>query len=87
MGKTELTNGSTFSDYKPYYRRSKWYKVVRKLQNVILDNLLLFTTILGVGIGFIIGLAVREANPSESALMWLGKEAYFIYICFLFLVK
>ncbi|KAL4220033.1 Excitatory amino acid transporter 2 [Mactra antiquata] len=46
--------------------------VTKRLKNIFMENLLLFTTIFGVAFGFIVGFAVREAHPSENAKMWIG---------------
>jgi hypothetical protein len=38
------------------------------------DNLLLILTIVGIILGFIIGFAIRQLEPSEDAIMWLGES-------------
>lgn len=47
-------------------------RILRKIKNVLLKSLLLVLTLLGVVLGFVLGFAVRETQPSENALMWLG---------------
>lgn len=37
------------------------------------QNAVLLLTLLGVVLGFAIGFGVRELNPSDDALMWIGK--------------
>ncbi|XP_053405000.1 excitatory amino acid transporter-like [Mercenaria mercenaria] len=72
MEKAHLTNGHAVFMHDTYRKSSTCRRTCRKIKNVILNNLLLFSTILGVGVGFIVGFAVRETHPSENALMWLG---------------
>ncbi|XP_069133834.1 excitatory amino acid transporter 1-like isoform X1 [Argopecten irradians] len=43
-----------------------------KCVEVVKDNLLVVTTLLGVAVGFAIGFGVRATNPSDDDLMWLG---------------
>ena len=47
-----------------------------RMKTVIMENLLLVTTMTGVFLGFGVGFAVRETHPSESALMWIGKYTF-----------
>ncbi|XP_060600908.1 excitatory amino acid transporter-like [Ruditapes philippinarum] len=47
-------------------------RFLRKVRSVFLNNLLLFSTLIGVAFGFLVGFAVRISQPSENALMWLG---------------
>ncbi|XP_053403402.1 excitatory amino acid transporter-like [Mercenaria mercenaria] len=72
MEKASLTTGE--SKYKPDDEQeiSLCIRVLRKIKSVFLNNLLLFSTLLGVGFGFVVGFAVRATQPSENALMWLG---------------
>lgn len=68
-----LSTGETirFADEREH--GSLGERILRKIKSAILNNLLLLFTLLGVGLGFVVGFAVREIHPSESALMWLGK--------------
>ncbi|XP_033753486.1 excitatory amino acid transporter 1-like [Pecten maximus] len=45
---------------------------LKKCGEVVKDNLLVVTTLLGVAVGFAIGFGVRETKPSDDDLMWLG---------------
>ncbi|OWF50777.1 putative sodium-dependent excitatory amino acid transporter glt-3 [Mizuhopecten yessoensis] len=45
---------------------------INKCVSVIKDNLLVVTTLLGVGVGFAVGFGVRATNPTDDDLMWLG---------------
>lgn len=40
---------------------------------VLRQNLLVFLTVLGVGIGLATGLAIAPTKPSASVLLWVGK--------------
>ena len=62
------------ADEKPPWTLSQ------KIKQNISDNLLLYLTLIGAFLGFIIGFAVRESMgvPSKDTLMWLGKEFYYI---------
>ena len=37
-------------------------------------NLLVFLTLLGVGVGFAIGFAIAPSRPSASVLLWTGNS-------------
>lgn len=39
-------------------------------------NSLLILTLVGVIVGFGIGFGVRTSNPSDTALMWIGKDPH-----------
>lgn len=39
----------------------------------IKSNLLVLLTLVGVIVGFVAGLGLRELNPSKDAVMWIGK--------------
>ena len=43
-----------------------------KLRIFLAANLLLILTCAGIVLGFVLGLAVREFQPSKDALMWIG---------------
>ena len=46
--------------------------LVPKLRIFLAANLLLILTCAGIVLGFVLGLAVRELQPSKDALMWIG---------------
>lgn len=74
MDTASLTNSIAQKQCSSYQSERKLSRIVtRRLKNIIMENLLLFTTIIGVVLGFIVGFAVREAEPSENARMWLGN--------------
>ena len=51
---------------------SKCKRFGSKLKGVVTNNLLLFSTIAGVLVGFGLGFAIRETEPTEDTLMWVG---------------
>lgn len=57
---------------------SKFRNVFVKIKTVLINNLLLVLTLVGVVMGFLIGFGARQTNPTENALMWLGM--YYILI-------
>ena len=36
-------------------------------------NLLVFLTLVGVGVGFIVGFVIAPSRPTTSALLWIGE--------------
>ena len=42
---------------------------------ILKENLLVILTLIGVGIGLLVGFTVAPTKPSASALMWIGKSA------------
>lgn len=44
-----------------------------KCLEIVKANLLVLLTLVGAAIGFIIGVIVRNTNPTDSTLMWVGK--------------
>ncbi|KAL4220663.1 Solute carrier 1 (high affinity aspartate glutamate transporter) [Mactra antiquata] len=67
--KATLTDGTKMKEEKS---TSCGRKFVQKLKTMILNNLLLVLTLLGVVLGFCLGFGVRITYPSENTLMWLG---------------
>ncbi|XP_052782586.1 excitatory amino acid transporter-like [Mya arenaria] len=47
-------------------------KTCARIIAVVKENALLVLTLVGVALGIGLGFAVRETNPSDTALMWLG---------------
>ncbi|XP_052065699.1 excitatory amino acid transporter 1-like [Mytilus californianus] len=43
-----------------------------KCLEIVKANLLVFFTLFGAAVGFIIGVVVRNTNPTDSTLMWVG---------------
>ena len=41
-------------------------------------NLLVFLTLIGVGVGFIIGFVIAPSRPTASTLLWIGKSMLFL---------
>ena len=39
---------------------------------ILAENAVLLLTLVGVVLGFAIGFGVRELEPSQDALMWIG---------------
>ena len=51
----------------------------RKIVNTLKKDWVLIFTVVGIIVGFIIGLVIRPANPSEDALLWIGKGFNYTY--------
>ena len=43
-----------------------------KCANVLRQNLIVLLTVLGVGVGLLIGFLVAPHDPSPSAVLWMG---------------
>ncbi|XP_052066155.1 excitatory amino acid transporter 1-like isoform X3 [Mytilus californianus] len=43
-----------------------------KCLEIVKANLLVLLTLVGAAVGFIIGVVVRNTNPTDSTLMWVG---------------
>ncbi len=46
----------------------------RRVANTLRKDLVLLFTVVGIVVGFTIGLAIRPANPSKDVLMWIGTD-------------
>lgn len=44
-----------------------------KVTTCLRREVLLWLTLLGVCVGFGIGFGIREADPSDDTLMWIGE--------------
>ena len=55
-----------------------------KVARALRSNLLLLLTLIGVILGVGLGFAARTFEPSDDALMWLGKTVS--YVCSLYFV-
>ncbi|CAG2211784.1 EAAT2 [Mytilus edulis] len=44
-----------------------------KCLEILKANLLVLLTLVGAAVGFIIGVVVRNTNPTDSTLMWVGE--------------
>ena len=42
-------------------------------KTLLKENAVLVLTLIGVVLGFAVGFGVRELNPSDDALMWIGQ--------------
>jgi len=51
----------------------------RSCLQLLKENLLVVTTLLGAAVGFSIGFGVRSLQPSEDAIMWIGKYDILLY--------
>lgn len=80
MEKESLTTGKALQREDDASEKEE--SCLGKVKRVLMENLLLVTTMLGVFLGFVVGFAVRETHPSESALMWLGKLAVIFFLSF-----
>lgn len=45
---------------------------VKRIGGILCDNLLLILTLCGILVGFCIGFGIRELQPTEDALTWIG---------------
>ncbi|WAR27250.1 EAA3-like protein [Mya arenaria] len=50
-------------------------KTCALITSVVKENALLVLTLVGVSLGIGLGFAVRETNPSDTTLMWLGTAS------------
>ena len=48
----------------------------RKIVNTLKKDWVLIFTVVGVIVGFVIGLAIRPATPSKDALLWIGRNTH-----------
>ena len=46
----------------------------------IKSNLLVLLTLVGVIVGFVAGLGLKELHPSKDAVMWIGKFWWLKYL-------
>ncbi len=44
-----------------------------RIYDKIWKDLVLFLTFVGIIIGFVVGISIRETDPSDDVIMWLGK--------------
>ena len=44
-----------------------------RIGKTLTDNLLFVLTIAGILVGFAVGFGVRELQPSEDVIMWIGN--------------
>lgn len=74
MEKESLTNGNAVrsNSVGEMKNTSKFRNVLARIKTVIMNNLLLVLTLLGVVLGYFIGFGTRKTNPTKNALMWLG---------------
>lgn len=60
----------------PMYQGAKMFNKWRTRCGLVLRrNLLVFLTLIGVGVGFIIGFTVAPTKPTASVLLWTGKSS------------
>ena len=52
----------------------------QRIQNALKKDIVLLMNIIGIILGFIIGLSIRILKPSQDALMWVGKSIYTVLI-------
>ena len=53
----------------------------RKIVNTLKQDWVLILTVVGIIVGFIVGLAIRPANPSDDVLMWIGMNPILFFKC------
>ena len=55
-------------------KEKKEQSTCRKIVDTLKQDWVLILTVVGIIVGFIVGLAIRPANPSDDVLMWIGKN-------------
>ena len=55
-------------------KEKKEQSTCRKIVDTLKQDWVLIFTVVGIVVGFIVGLAIRPANPSDDVLMWIGKN-------------
>lgn len=56
-----------------FFSVPKSAKMGSKVTTCLRREALLLLTLLGVCVGFVIGFGLREVDPSDDALMWIGE--------------
>jgi len=64
--------------------KSKHCYTFCEFRSWISKNLLLIMTFFGIILGFILGFSIRLLEPSQTALLWLGKVFCFLFITALY---
>ena len=72
LGASQELSSLVCSDEAAVAVQQKDARCLERVLRFLKDNLLMALSVLAVGIGFIVGFAVRPQQPSEQALMWLG---------------